>query len=125
MGRLIILLFLVSCTSVGPNMPTRTGRFYVEVIGQTALITTSQRRSSEPCTLGSAEQPVLEQLAHAGYATEVEITYELLPRPIFTPLNENEMPNEQVASVRGRIIAPWCDSRDFYWIRSVRSIPSR
>jgi len=124
MERLIALILLASCASAGNEARIHTGRFFVEVIGQTALISTSQRRSNEPCILGSADQPVLEQLAHAGYATEVEITYELLPRPTFTALNENEIPNDRVASVRGRIIAPWCDSLDFYWIRSVRSMPS-
>ena len=124
MNRFIALILLASCTAVSDDAHIATGRFFVEVIGQTALISTRQRQKGDPCTLGSADQRVLEELSRVGYATPVEITYELMPRPSFTAPSEGSIPGDSVASVRGRLIAPWCDSRDFYWIRSIRSVPS-
>lgn len=122
MVRLAAALLLVSCVSPGHDVPVRSGRFFVEVIGETALIRAGRPDARDPCTLGSAEDDVLVELRRAGNRTELELTYEAMPMPVFTQPGEDVQPPDRMAAVRGQIIAPWCNSPAFYWIRSFRLV---
>lgn len=120
MKHLVTVFLLAACVSPSHDAEARTGRFFVEVIGHTALVRAGRPEARDSCTLGSAENHVLAVLRRVGNETEVQLTYEEMPAPAFASTGEGVQPPDRMAVVRGQVIAPWCDSAAFYWIRSVR-----
>lgn len=115
----LLSLALSSCVSARATAVNK-GAFYVEVIGNTALISISRSPEAiDQCVLGSGNDNVLRKLRKAGEDTKVILTFERLARPAFSDEGDS-LPGDRLATVRGQVISPACDSQEFYWIRSLK-----
>ena len=112
-----ILLLLVSLASAAGGS-TSSGRYSTEVVGETVILRSEGSAPNAPCILGSADDRVLERLRRVKYGQVVTLDYERLPRPVFPNIDPEAVMHDRRASVRGQIVAPWCDSDALYWIRS-------
>jgi hypothetical protein len=119
-GKTLALLLLIGSHAGAGGGRAERGTYSAEVVGKTVILRADGAAANDGCILATAEDRVLAALRRIGSLVRVDIVFERMPRPRFSGGGEDAIPADRMASVRGQVIAPWCNSPDLFWIRSAR-----